>query len=144
MNVARTIRHRLLYDGDCGFCRRWCDWAKRRGAEAAVEFLPCQLADKLRRLAGIADGECVKSAFLIESAADGQIVSVRKAAAAINGVLAQLPGRGNAFWRLLSRLYRVPAIKQLEEIGYRVIARIRGRLGSGAPCRMPMDLDNHK
>lgn len=38
----------LLYDSDCGFCQRWCDWAKRRGAEQTISFEPCQTATALR------------------------------------------------------------------------------------------------
>ena len=41
----------LLYDADCGFCQRWCDWARRRGAERVIAFVPCQSAVELRQQA---------------------------------------------------------------------------------------------
>jgi len=139
MDDRTIVRRQLLYDGDCGFCQRWCEWAMRHGAEVSIEFKPCQLAQELRRLAGISDRECTKTALLIESGENDRIVTVRRGASAINGVLASLPGKRNVLWRLLSYLYRVPGIKQMEEIGYRIIARIRGHL-SGGSCRMPAEL----
>ncbi len=55
-----------------------------------------------------------------------------RAAAAINGVLARLPGKRNAFFRIFAALYRVPGLRQLEELGYRIIARNRHRLGAAS------------
>src|SRR5262245_22034261 len=82
----------LLYDADCGFCQRWCNWARSRGAEPAVAFIPCQSAIELRAQAGIPAEDCGHAAILIEQVG-GQVTSVRRAAAAINGVLRTLPGR---------------------------------------------------
>jgi predicted DCC family thiol-disulfide oxidoreductase YuxK len=125
------VRLWLLYDGDCGFCKRWVNWVKRRGADRTVRFVPCQSAVELRQQAQIEEAECGRAAYLVED--DGKrVISKRRAAAAINGVLARLPGGRNAFWRGLASLYHIPGINRLEEIGYRVIARNRHRLGNSS------------
>ena len=128
------IERILLYDADCSFCQRWCAWAQRRGAEIAIRFEPCQPAIDLRQRAGISDAECGHAAFLVDIDGDGRVSRTHRAAAAINGVLARLPGLGNLPYRALSLLYHVPGLRQLEEWAYRLIARNRHRLGAGT-CR---------
>ena len=118
----------LLYDADCGFCLRWVNWARRKGADRTVQFVSCQSAIDLRQQADIEEIDCGHAAYLLEGEND-RVISKRRAAAAINGVLARLPGGRNAFWRALATLYQVPGISQLEEVGYRIIARNRHRLG---------------
>ena len=124
----------LLYDGDCGFCQRWIEWARRRGAEQVVHFEPCASATELRNQSGITDDDCANAAFLVE-VRDGRVVNTRRAAAAINALLRRLPGRRNAVYRILGGVYLVPGIRHLEELGYRVVARHRYRLGSGS-CKV--------
>jgi predicted DCC family thiol-disulfide oxidoreductase YuxK len=125
----------LLYDGDCGFCRRWCDWAIARGARQSINFEACQTARELRHQAGVPDEQCMRTAVYIECDRAGQVSQVRTGAAAINSVLANLPGSQNIFWRWLSRIYDVPIIRQIEEAGYQIVARWRGRLGTSA-CKL--------
>src|SRR5262245_4662966 len=98
--AAGEIERRLLYDANCGFCRRWCDWAKRRGAEASMIFMDCRSSAELRRQARVTEQECEHTAVLIERSND-QLVAVHRGAAAINGVLATLPGRRNRWLRTL-------------------------------------------
>jgi predicted DCC family thiol-disulfide oxidoreductase YuxK len=130
----------LLYDADCGFCQRWCQWAIRRGAEPMVQFEPCQSSIDLRLRAGISESECGHSAFLVEVGDDGRVVRTRRAASAINGVMAKLPGGRNLIYRTLSILYKVPGLKQVEDFGYRWIANNRHRFGSQA-CRIDRGSD---
>jgi predicted DCC family thiol-disulfide oxidoreductase YuxK len=35
-------RHLVLWDGDCGFCRRCVDWARRHDHEQRLELVPYQ------------------------------------------------------------------------------------------------------
>ena len=118
----------LLYDDGCGFCRRWCEWARSRGAAHATQFVGCAAAVELRQAAGIRASDCAHAALLIERNAAGTL-HTRRAAAAINGVLARLPGWRNLHWRVAARLYWMPGVRQLEEAGYRWVARNRHRLG---------------
>lgn len=128
---SQATRGHLLYDSDCGFCQRWCDWATRRGADQLITFEPCQRATALRQTAGISADECGNSAFLIDEA-DGDDVEVHRGAGAINAVMERLPGARNAPYRALSLLYRLHGFKQIEDFGYGIIAKHRGKLGSGS------------
>jgi predicted DCC family thiol-disulfide oxidoreductase YuxK len=131
----------LLYDADCGFCQRWCQWAIRHGAEPAVRFEPCQPSVDLRQRAGISETDCGHAAFLVEVADDGRVIRTRRAAGAINGVMAKLPGVRNLLFRVASVFYQVPGLRQLEELGYRWVARNRHRFGSSS-CRIGHDRNN--
>ena len=128
---SQKARSHLLYDSNCGFCQRWCDWAKRRGADQSIVFEPCQSAVALRQSAGISADECGNSAFLIHDS-DGDTVEVLRGAGAINAVMERLPGARNAPYRALSLIYRLHGFKQIEDLCYRVIAKYRGKLGSGS------------
>lgn len=136
MPPVEPVRTRiLLYDTDCSFCQRWCDWAKRRGANSVVTFLSCADENSLRTLAGILEEDCAHAAFLVEVESD-RVVASHRAAAAINAILSRLPGPRNVIWRFLGRLYRLPGFKQLEDWGYGVIARNRHRIGKTS-CKRP-------
>lgn len=128
----------LLYDADCGFCQRWCHWAIRHGADSAVRFEPCQPSIDLRQRAGISELDCGHTAFLVEVADDGRVIRTRRAASAINGVMAELPGFRNWCYRAISILYMVPGLRQIEDAGYRWIARNRHRF-SGQSCNIDHD-----
>ncbi len=125
----------LLYDGDCALCQRWCDWAQRRGAGESITFTPCQSATELRSRADITDDECARFAILIEEAADSTL-TVRRAAEAVNAVLAILPGRRNFLWRAWGKLYRVPGIRQVQDVCYPIVAALRHRFSHGR-CKTP-------
>jgi predicted DCC family thiol-disulfide oxidoreductase YuxK len=128
-----SIERVLLYDAGCGFCRRWRDWARRHGAESAISFRDCASERELRAHARISDANCSDAAFLIELI-DRRVHAVHRAAGAINAVLMRLPGTRNFHWRVLGWLYRVPGLRQLEDLGYNIIARNRHRFGATA-CR---------
>jgi predicted DCC family thiol-disulfide oxidoreductase YuxK len=128
--VARPV---LLFDGDCGFCRRWVEWAVTRGAD--VRFTPCRSSRGRAARAitargfsarGITERDCRRTAWLI----DGD--DVRHGAAAINGVLAAMPTRRH---RALARFGGWPGIRGVEEVGYRLVARNRHRFRGPRPPR---------
>jgi predicted DCC family thiol-disulfide oxidoreductase YuxK len=124
----------LLFDGDCDFCRRWCAWLQARGAERVARFAPCADAVELRERAGIDRRECDEAAILLEIRGQ-RVVSVRRAAAALGRLLAQLPGRRNLPWRCAGRLSTLPGARPLSEAAYRWVARRRHRFG----CRPEPD-----
>ena len=103
----------LLFDGDCGFCRRWIErWkVQTRGRvdyapfqERAAEFDPAEL----ERL-----GNAV---HLFES--DGR---VSRGAEAVFRTLGHAPCRGWLLWTYR----RIPGAAPLSELGYRLVARHR-------------------
>jgi len=109
-------RPTLIYDGDCGICRRWVEsWAALTGD--AVEYRPYQTA--------AADYPSIpletfrRSIQLVEPDA-----RVYAGAAATFRVLRHAPRRG-AWWWLYTR---VPGFASLAESAYAFLARRRGLL----------------
>lgn len=121
----------LLYDGGCGFCKRWCDWSQRRTG-SAVAYQPCQEAVEVRGRAGIPDAACLHAAFFLVSDGLGRVVRVERGAGAINAVLERFPGRSRAPWRLAAMAYHLEGMRQVEDLGYSWVARNRHRLGDDA------------
>jgi predicted DCC family thiol-disulfide oxidoreductase YuxK len=100
----------LVYDGDCGFCRRWVARLKRRTGRR-VAYRP--LADRrlLARL-GIRRRQALHAAQLVEP--DGRRF---QGAAAIYRAIEHAPGRHR-----LARALRSPGLRLASEAVYRVIA----------------------
>ena len=98
-----------------------------------MSALPSQTRGLIEK-AGLTRAEVDRAAWAIDRA--GRRYT---GAAAVNRTLAELGG-----WRHLARLYRLPVIRQLEDLGYRVFAANRGRFArwgavpgcqrSGADC----------
>ncbi|MBI3968134.1 MAG: DUF393 domain-containing protein [Chloroflexi bacterium] len=84
-----------------------------------VLALPNQTPRLVERL-GLTRADVDRSAWAFD--ADGRVYS---GAAAINRVLAELPG-----WRWLSLIYRIRPLNHLQELVYAWIAPRRGRLGA--------------
>ena len=111
MNPGKPI---LIYDGDCGFCRRWIDRWHDITADR-IEYAPYQEAAP--RFPGIAKEDFQSSVILVEP--DGKIT---KAAEAVFRSLAMVPSRTWPLW-----LYtRVPGTKPAAEWAYRLVASHRG------------------
>ena len=124
-----ATRRILLFDGGCGFCRRWLDWSLRR-RQWPLESLACQEATQVRAAVGMSEKDCAESAFLVLASPDGSL-RVLAGAAAVNGVLAGFRGAGNVGWRLLASAYPLPVVRQVENVAYAWVARNRHRFGSG-------------
>ena len=106
----------LIWDGECGFCRRWIGrWRKVTGDRVTYE--PYQSA--AARFPQIPRERFAAAVHLIES--DGQVSSGAEAAFRS---LAYAPGHGA--WFTLYR--RLPLFAALSEAGYRAVASRRGSL----------------
>ena len=115
----------LVFDGDCGFCTTSAGWARR--ISPGLETVAWQQTD-LESL-GLTPEETAARVQLVDD--DGTVVS---GAAAVAGVLVGA-GRG---WALLGRALRLPGVRGLAELGYRLVARYRYRLPGGTPaCKLP-------
>jgi predicted DCC family thiol-disulfide oxidoreductase YuxK len=108
----------LIYDGDCGICRRWVDyWAALTGRvigyrpyqEAAADY-PQIDVDTFRRAIQFVD-------------ADG---TIHGGAAATFQVLRRVPGRGAWWWAYA----HIPGFAPLADAGYRFFAQRRGLLAA--------------
>jgi predicted DCC family thiol-disulfide oxidoreductase YuxK len=110
-------RYALLYDGDCGFCKRSLGWVLRWDRRGALEPVALQdeRADEL--LAGLAPAERMKSWHLVSPS--GKRWS---AGAAAPPLLRLLPG-GRPLAAILALAPRTT------DRVYRFIARHRGTIG---------------
>lgn len=100
----------LLFDGDCGFCRRWIGrWKTLTGG--AVLYFPYQ--GKLHEFPGITEEDCRKSVQLIEP---GGLRT--RGAEAVFRVLNYAPSRR---W-LLAFYQKVPGFALVTEWFYALVA----------------------
>ncbi|MDY7232343.1 lipase maturation factor family protein [Hyalangium rubrum] len=114
MRLGLTSRPLVLYDGDCGFCRRWVTrWQAHTGGR--VRFLPARPA--VRWLLGIRRKEARRAMQLIEPSG-----AVFQGAEAAFRMLLSSPRRGT---RWAARLGLLPGVRSVTRGVYRVIASHR-------------------
>jgi predicted DCC family thiol-disulfide oxidoreductase YuxK len=117
----------LIYDGSCALCRGAVTWISARVVRGAIEFLPCQAAERRARFPSIAEAACLEAMHLVLP--DGR---VRAGADALPEILARLRR-----WRFLGLLFRLPGARLAAPLAYRRIAghryRISRVLGPGRP-----------
>ena len=102
----------FLYDGSCGFCRRWVGRARRLDPKHRVRFLPLQDAEAAA-LSGRSYDALSKAAHLVRQ--DGAVFA---GAAAIRELLRHLRGG-----KVPARLMRMPGVMPVAERCYAWIAR---------------------
>jgi len=111
----------LLFDGDCGFCTRSAEFARRLGLHTDVA--PWQFSEIDRF--GITPAQAMDAVQFVSS--DGVVLSGHCAIAA-----ALRTGRPPLRW--LGYLLVLPVISRFAAIGYRLVARYRYRLPGGTPA----------
>jgi lipase maturation factor 1 len=107
----------LVFDGDCGFCRRWIErWQQRTGDK--IEYLPFQDPLIREQFPEIRGDQFEKSVQLIEP--DGAVYS-----------------GAEAVFRSLGRqsLYALPGVAPVSEWAYRLVARHRQVFSKLTPQR---------
>src|SRR5688572_27388196 len=108
MEIERPL---LLYDGDCGFCKRWVDrWRVQAGAE--VDFAPYQ--EMAARFPDLPAAKAPESVHFLEPGG-----RVSRGAEAIYRMLAFAPGKAWLLWAYL----KVPGAAFAAEAAYRFVAR---------------------
>ena len=110
-------RYTLLYDAECGFCRRSLGWVLRWDRHNRLAPLALQDPRAAELLDGMSEGERMDSWHLVSPAGESW-----SAGAAAPPLLRLLPGGG-----LPARL--LAAFPRATERTYRFIARNRGTLG---------------
>lgn len=108
---ANKAKHRVLWDGECDFCRRSVEWIGRHDRAGALEFQANQDAEISPQLRAA----CQESVHVIQT--NGEILKA---------------GRAMLFclrftrWHRLARIGEWPLILPFIEIGYAWVARHRG------------------
>jgi len=111
--MTTVTRPLVIYDGECGFCKRWVErW--RLGTGEAVDYASFQ--DVRSKHPEIGDASYQTAIHLIMP--DGKIL---KGAEAVYETLAHIPGKRG--WRWAYR--RVPGFKFLAEWAYAFVAKHR-------------------
>jgi len=110
----------LIYDGNCGFCRRWVARIRRWDRGGLLDPLPYQTPDLEARFPGVSRADCVAHIHLVDERGN-----VHCGAAAGREVLRRLPG--GTLWTLP---FLVPGALRLAERTYVRIAHRWGPLGA--------------
>src|SRR6266567_2954148 len=107
----------LVYDGECGFCRRWIErWRVVTGDR--VVYLTYQTPGLLERLPSVTREAAAQAVQFVEP--DGPVTH---GAEAVFRALARVPR-----WRWLRAFYRLPGAAAVSERLYRWVARHRALL----------------
>ena len=107
---SQLTKHRVLWDGECNFCRRATNWAAKRDNLAQFEFVPSQNADiapELRRA-------CRDAVHVLTP--DGQTL---RAGRATLFILERLG------WGFIAKVLSIPPLIWLVELAYKIVARNR-------------------
>jgi len=117
----------LIYDGECGICRRSVKWIRQRDEEERIELLPYQDPAVPERFPEIPQSDMERAMQLV--ARDG---ARWEGARAAEELLAVLPR-----WRVAAPLFKIPGVRRVAERVYRWVASNRRRLGCGEHCPLP-------
>ncbi len=125
--AGAKARHLVLWDGECGFCRRSVEWLAANDKRGALEFKPYQsveLAPSLR--------EACKSAVHVIKA-DGTVIKAGRAMM-FCGTFTRFSG-----W---ARIALWPVFMPFIELGYKFVARNRMLVSKFLfKCERPAELD---
>lgn len=114
----------LVWDGECGICRRSVEWLDRADRDDRIETVPYQDASVPERFPGIPEDRFREAVQLIDPRGRRW-----EGARAAEEILRVLPG-----WRRLAFLFRIPGVRRLAGVVYRQVARHRGRFGCADHC----------
>ena len=107
----------FVFDGACGFCRRWVQWLDRR-VGGTVVFVPSQgLADLARY--GLTDADVARASFWVDDRG-----RTFRGSRSIAQVLKQATG----VWRIIGTVIDLPGIRLVAAAAYLAISRNRHRL----------------
>ncbi len=111
----------FVFDGDCGFCRRWAAWVERRIGGAST-FAPYQSLD-LASL-GLVPADVQRASYWVGE--DGRRFRGNRS-------FAQALRRGRGGWRWLGVVGDLPGPRWAAAALYRVVVRHRHRLPAPRP-----------
>ena len=106
----------FIYDGDCGFCRKWAGWLEQRVC-ADVRFSSFQQLGDLTPL-GLTVDDAQTASYLIEGG-----LSYRGGRG-----IARAMARGRGVWKYIGFVLDLWGLRTASALGYRLVARNRHRL----------------
>lgn len=111
MDDADGQQHWIFWDGDCGLCRRAVAWIKRSDRRDSFRPTPFQKAPSPPMTPALR-AACENAVHVVTS--EGRVLRAGRA------VLFILDHIGKA--RLFARVFSLPPLVYLVEIGYRILA----------------------
>lgn|SRR5262245_38774789 len=108
----------VIYDSACGLCRGGITWISKNAVRGALEFLPCQSAERRVRFPSIDESSCMSAIHVILP--DGRVLAGADAVPEILGRLRR--------WRWLTGLFRIPGARRFAPRVYQWVARHRYQL----------------
>ncbi len=114
----------LVYDGFCGFCRRWVDRLERWGLRG-VDLVPSQHRQERSDLPVISDDQVDREMVMVLP--DGRVLGGGDAMSALWRLVPRL--------RVVAWLLGLPGISRLRDLGYRWVAARRRRGACALPSR---------
>lgn len=124
---AATTGAVIVFDGDCGFCRRQMDWIRRRDRTHQFEFVSKADPELLQRFPVLREQQSVGGLRVID--AHGVVWC---GADAVHQIARRLP-----YWGALAWLYRVPPLRWLAGRTYAWVAARRNRFAAACPAKSP-------
>jgi predicted DCC family thiol-disulfide oxidoreductase YuxK len=106
-------KHWLLWDGDCGLCRRTASWVKRHDNHERFRIVPYQEAPSPPMSPGL-HAACGRAMHIVKS--DGTVLRAGRASLFILELIG---------WGWVARLLTLPPFIWIVELGYRIVARNR-------------------
>jgi len=118
----------LIFDGECGVCRRLASWAARR-LPGTVRVIPSQAA--AAHTYGLTPLETAASVYWVDSR--NQRWSAEQAIA--RALVAM-----NQPWRAVGHAIALPGVSRVAAVGYRLVAANRRFLPGGtSSCELPSE-----
>ena len=119
----------VFFDGVCGLCNRFVDFAMSRDRQERLQFAPLQ-GETAERLLTATDREVDSMLFLSKGRVSDRSGAVVRALRGLGGV-----------WSVVAFvLWLVP--RPLRDLGYRVVAANRlGIFGERDTCRLPTEAE---
>lgn len=109
----------MIYDGACGVCHAFREFAERRDVTGQLEFIPFQTAELERIAPGLTPELASEAVYLVRE--DGRRF---RGARAVFEVMRRWPG----VWGILGTMMAFPPLSLLAEPFYRLFARHRTRI----------------
>jgi predicted DCC family thiol-disulfide oxidoreductase YuxK len=103
----------FIFDGDCGFCRKWAGWLQQR-IDTAVLFVPFQAVEDLAEF-GLTIEDVRAASYLNDH---GRSYCGGRA-------FAKALRRGRGMWKLVGLALDTPGVRAVTDKAYRAIARNR-------------------
>ncbi|MBW2230001.1 MAG: DUF393 domain-containing protein [Deltaproteobacteria bacterium] len=113
MQEVAEARHSVLWDGECGMCRRFAAWGERKDSGGRLCFIPYQEAPSPPMTPELAEACAIAMHVVCK---DGTLLRAGRATLFILNELG---------WRWTARILGRPPLIGLVEFGYGVVARNR-------------------